>query len=296
MVIRNFTKTCNDPRYTINLDNFVSDQMSFDIDQQRQLLLKWDEQDKSFSVWNFERQKLWELKQSICYAKFDPRNEWIWLVRLENEELVSIFVYDYTGKQLASTQMQDVIYASSFIMTLLPEKTAIAIDFCGGQDGSQEYFLSVKFNQIEIQREMEGDVCFLFAFDNDTKALLLNFYEDTIFIVSYPDLKMLKTFTFPEDFSYGEISKITDKCWIVSNEFSARHFLFNPETMEFGEEIIIEGYEPYETEDGEIISDIASMTYHNGTLIFGYFKITKTGEEKWWGQANINFLKTASYF
>lgn len=288
MIIRNFTKTNYHPKYTINLDNFVSGWMSFDIDQQNKLLLKWDEQNETFSVWNFERQKLWELKESICYAKFDPRNEWIWLVRRENEELVSIFVYDYTGKQLASTQMEDVIYDSSFIITLLPEKTSVAIDFCGGQDGSQEYFLSVKANKIEIQREIESDVCFLFAFDDNTKALLLNFYEDTIFIVSYPDLKTLKTFTFPEDFSYGGISKITDKCWIVSNEYSARHFLFNPETMEFGEEIIIEGYEPEENEDGEILSDIASMEYHDGTLIFSYFKITKTGEEQWWGQTTIN--------
>ncbi|ATA68366.1 hypothetical protein CGC48_06840 [Capnocytophaga cynodegmi] len=288
MIIRNFTKTNYHPKYTINLDNFVSDWISFDIDQQNKLLLKWDKQNETFSVWNFERQKLWELKESICYAKFDPRNEWIWLVRRENEELVSIFVYDYTGKQLASTQMEDVIYDSSFIITLLPEKTSVAIDFCGGQDGSQEYFLSVKANKIEIQREIESNACFLFAFDNNTKALLLNFYEDTIFIVSYPDLKTLKTFTFPEDFSYGGISKITDKCWIVSNEYSARHFLFNPETMEFGEEIIIEGYEPEENEDGEILSDIASMEYHDGTLIFSYFKITKTGEEQWWGQTTIN--------
>lgn len=288
MIIRNFTKTNYHPKYTINLDNFVSNWMSFDIDQQNKLLLKWDEQNETFSVWNFERQKLWELKESICYAKFDPRNEWIWLVRRENEELVSIFVYDYAGKQLASTQMEDMIYDSSFIITLLPEKTSIVIDFCGGQDGSQEYFLSVKANKIEIQREIESDVCFLFAFDNNTKALLLNFYEDTIFIVFYPNLKTLKTFTFPEDFSYGGISKITDKCWIVSNEYSARHFLFNPETMEFGEEIIIEGYEPEENEDGEILSDIASMEYHDGTLIFSYFKITKTGEEQWWGQTTMN--------
>lgn len=288
MIIRNFTKTNYHPKYTINLDNFVSGWMSFDIDQQNKLLLKWDEQNETFSVWNLERQKLWELKESICYAKFDPRNEWIWLVRRENEELVNIFVYDYTGKQLASTQIEDVIYDSSFIITLLPDKTSVAIDFCGGQDGSQEYFLSVKANKIEIQREIESDVCFLFAFDDNTKALLLNFYEDTIFIVSYPALKTLKTFTFPEDFSYGGISKITDKCWIVSNEYSARHFLFNPETMEFGEEIIIEGYEPKENKDGEILSDIASMEYHDGTLIFGYFKITKTGEEQWWGQTTIN--------
>ncbi|GIM51371.1 hypothetical protein ACI76O_02040 [Capnocytophaga cynodegmi] len=288
MIIRNFTKTNYHPKYTTNLDNFVSNWMSFDIDQQNKLLLKWDEQNETFSVWNFERQKLWELKESICYAKFDPRNEWIWLVRRENEELVSFFVYNYTGKQLASTQMEDVIYDSSFIITLLPEKISVAIDFCGGQDGSQEYFLSVKANKIEIQREIESDVCFLFAFDDNTKALLLNFYEDTIFIVSYPDLKTLKTFTFPEDFSYGGISKITDKCWIVSNEYSARHFLFNPETMEFGEEIIIEGYEPEENEDGEILSDIASIEYHDGTLIFSYFKITKTGEEQWWGQTTMN--------
>ncbi|MFK8275750.1 hypothetical protein ACI76Y_08725 [Capnocytophaga cynodegmi] len=288
MIIHNFTKTNYHPKYTINLDNFISNWISFDIDQQNKLLLKWDEQNETFSVWNFERQKLWELKESICYAKFDPRNEWIWLVRRENEELVNIFVYDYTGKQLASTQIEDVIYDSSFIITLLPDKTSVAIDFCGGQDGSQEYFLSVKANKIEIQREIESDVCFLFAFDDNTKALLLNFYEDTIFIVSYPALKTLKTFTFPEDFSYGGISKITDKCWIVSNEYSARHFLFNPETMEFGEEIIIEGYEPKENKDGEILSDIASMEYHDGTLIFGYFKITKTGEEQWWGQTTIN--------
>ncbi|GIJ93742.1 hypothetical protein CAPN002_09600 [Capnocytophaga stomatis] len=292
MIIHNFTKTDYHPMYSKNLSDFISDLRNFDIDQQKRLLLKWDEQTENFSVWNFEQEMLWELKEAICYAKFDPRNEWIWLVRRENEELVTVLVYDYTGKRLASTEMEDVIYDSAFIITLLPEKTAVAIDFCGGQDGSQEYFLSVKANKIEILYEMERDVCFLFAFDNNTKALLLNFYEDTIFIVSYPNLKTLKTFTFPEDFSYGGICKITDKCWIVSNEYSARHFLFNPEIMEFGEEIIIEGYEPKENEDGEILSDIASMEYHDGKLIFCHFQITgkypNIKEEKWWGQATIN--------
>lgn len=288
MIINNFTKTETHPLRSIEPESVGVLWMHFDVDENQKIFLKWKEEDSHFCVCHFDKTLLWELHEPICQATFDPRNEWIWLVRRENAELVTILLYDYNGNPLTSLPMTDPIYEATFIITLLPEKTAVSIDFCGGQDGSQTYFLSLINKKLQIERELPPDVCFLFAFDNDTKAALWNFYENTIFTVSYPDLQPISEFTPTDEMLLGSIGKITDKYWLVSDDYSARHYIFNSETMTLGEEIVVKGYEPAENEDGEMESDISSMTYTDNKLIFGYAKITgkypDIQEESWWGQ------------
>lgn len=295
MKIEHFTKIEGTPDFIKIPEKLLNaDIQSVDMDKEHNRLLQWNEQKNQFAVYDFEGKQLWRLNECICCAKFDPRSQQIWLVRYENDELVTLLVYDYQGNKLAEKSMQDGIYDSTFIITLLPENHSIAIDFCGGQDGSQTYFISLQNSQIQIDKELEGDVNFLFAFDKGEgkKAILLNFYEDTLFLVDYPSLNALKSFTFPEEFYFSDMRKINETLYTLSSG-DGRHYLFDTQSFTLKEEIIISGYEAQADETGEVYSNIDTMYYEEGKLIFRYFEITgkypDTQQHSWWAWAKVDW-------
>lgn len=293
MKIEHFTKIDDAPDFIkIPKELLNADIQYVDMDKKHSRLLQWNEQKSEFAVYDFEGKKLWALNECICYAKFDPRSQQIWLVRYENDELVTLLVYDYQGNKLAEKSMQDVMYASTFTIGLLPENHSVAIDFSGGQDGSQTYFVSFQNTVIQIDKELDADVNFLFVFGNDQnkKAILLNFYEDTLFLVDYPSLNVLKSFVFPEDFYFSDMRKINETLYLLSCG-SGRHYLFDAQSFTLVEEIIISGYEARADETGEVYSNIDTMYYEEGKLIFRYFEITEeypdNQQHSWWAWAKV---------
>ncbi len=292
ITLQKYTKTDTDPTQSINPADFRVNSWYFDTDNQGKYLVKWDEDTESFEFLNFDKTLLWELNAPICEAKFDPKNQLVWLVQRDNDEQVTIFVYDYKGNQKASLMMEDEFYQSGFIITPLPQPMSIALDFAAGQDGSQAYFLQFSDTKIQVIKKLEENLGFLFTFDNDQKAILLNYYENTIFEVSYPDLEPLRQFEFPDDMFYGSLSKITDSIWLLTDGCSYRHYLFDSQTMQIIDEIVVSGYEPVMDKEGEISSNISGMEYADGKIIFKHWefvgKYPNTKEKNWWGIADFD--------
>ncbi len=288
ITLQKYTKTDTDPTQSINPADFCVNSWCFDTDNQGKYLVKWDEDTESFEFLNFDKTLLWELNAPICEAKFDPKNQLVWLVQRDNDEQVTIFVYDYKGNQKASLMMEDEFYQSGFIITPLPQPMSIALDFAAGQDGSQAYFLQFSDTKIQVIKKLEENLGFLFTFDNDQKAILLNYYENTIFEVSYPDLEPLRQFEFPDDMSYGNLSKITDDIWLFSENNHFRHYLFDNRKMQIIDEIVVSGYEPMPNTDGEFDSHISHMEYIGDKIIFTHYEFVNTPEKNWWGIAEFD--------
>ncbi len=283
-----YTKVDTDPTQSVNPKKFRVKAGCFDTDNFAKCLIKWDEDKGIFEFLSFDKTLLWKLNAPICEAKLDPESQLVWLVQRDSKEQVTVLVYDYNGNQKASLTMEDKFCQSDFIITPLPQPMSIALDFAAGQDGSQAYFLQFADDKIRIINELEKDLSFVFAFNNDQKAILLNYYENTIFEVSYPDLEPLRQFEFPDDMSYGNLSKITDDIWLFSENNHFRHYLFDNRKMQIIDEIVVSGYEPMPNTDGEFDSHISHMEYIGDKIIFTHYEFVNTQEKNWWGIAEFD--------
>ena len=121
-----------------------------------------------------------------------------------------------------------------------------------------------------------------------SEAVLLNFYEGRIAIVSYPQLEPLRKFRFPEEltldgetreFMLGGIVPINEKIWLVRDDGYFRHHLFDAHKFEFIAEIALEGFEPKAGSLGEIASSICDIDCRDGKLIFTHYELAGDGEQ-----------------
>ena len=121
-----------------------------------------------------------------------------------------------------------------------------------------------------------------------SEAVLLNFYEGQIAIVSYPELKPLRKFSFPDEltldgetreFMLGGIVPLSDKIWLVRDDGYFRHYLFDAIEFEFIAEIALAGFEPKIDGAGEITSQICDIDYRKGKLIFTHYELAGEGEQ-----------------
>lgn len=121
-----------------------------------------------------------------------------------------------------------------------------------------------------------------------SEAVLLNFYEGRIAIVSYPELKPLRKFSFPDElaldgetreFMLGGIVPINEKIWLVRDDGYFRHYLFDSIKFEFIAEIALAGFEPKIDGEGEITSQICDIDYREGKLIFTHYELAGEGEQ-----------------
>lgn len=266
-IIKNFTITDSTP--IEKFGSFKPDNTSFyrDTDEKSQVSVKWNEEEASFSFQTLQNETLWKVNAPICCAKLAPELKNVWLVERKNEELVIVWLYDYKGNPKASLEVEDTIYNSYFSLQLLPEPHKISLEMAGGQDGCQTFFLEYAENRLQVAEELADDHSFLFTFEENTKATLLNFYENYIWVVSYPDFEPLQCFNFPDDLLFEHLTPLNDRLWLL-NDGHWRHFLFDSHTMSLKEEIMIEGYEPKANEDGIVEGSIDTMRYENGKIIF----------------------------
>lgn len=291
--IKNFTIT--DSTSIEKMGSFKPDNASFyrDTDEKTQISVQWNEEEGTFSFQNLQNETLWAINAPICYAKLAPELKNVWLVERKNQEQVIVWLYDYEGKPKASLEMEDVIYQSYFSLQLLPEPHKISLEMAGGQDGCRTYFLEYTKNALQVAEELADDHSFLFTFEENTKATLLNFYENYIWVVSYPDFEPLHRFDLPDDLLFENLTPINDRFWLL-NVSQWRHFLFDSHTMSLKEEIIIEGYEPKANEDGIIEGSIDTMKYENGKIFFTireFFGEYSDIKEKYqWGTFKIEEL------
>ncbi len=115
---------------------------------------------------------------------------------------------------------------------------------------------------------------------------MLNLYEQKIAVVSYPQLKPLRKFSFPEEFALdgetrefmlGGITPLSDKIWLVRDDGYFRHYLFDAIEFEFIAEIPLAGFEPKIDGAGEITSQIYDIDYREGKLIFTHYELAGEG-------------------
>lgn len=276
IIIKNYEKVDGDPKYAVNPNKFNPVQHCFDMDNHHHKAITWNEDVGyvkffAFTIPKFKRTLLWQLDLPICYAKLCPDNEWIWLVQRNHQNEFSILLYDYQGNFLANKVMADEYGWADFLITQLPEHYAIMLNVANGQDGYCDYQLLFKDNNIHIIKQLEDNLSFLFSFNDNKNAVLLNFYECLIHIVSYPDFKILQSYQFDEEMYYEHLEKITDKFWLFSDGVHWRHYIFNAETLQIEYEIIIEGYEPVLDNDDEMSSNISTIRYHQGKLNFCHY-------------------------
>ena len=118
------------------------------------------------------------------------------------------------------------------------------------------------------------------------EAVLLNFYEGQIAIASYPELKPLRKFSFPDElaldgetreFMPGGITPLSDKIWLVRDDGCFRHYLFDAIEFEFIAEIALAGFEQKIDGEGEITSQIFDIDYREGKLIFTHYELAGEG-------------------
>lgn len=118
---------------------------------------------------------------------------------------------------------------------------------------------------------------------------MLNFYEGQIAIASYPELKPLRKFSFPDELTLdsqvrecmpGGIVPLGRKFWLVRDDGYFRHYLFDAIKFEFIAEIALAGFEPKIDGADEIISQICDIDYHEGKLIFTHYELAGEGEQK----------------
>ena len=121
-----------------------------------------------------------------------------------------------------------------------------------------------------------------------SEAVLSNFYEGWIAIVSYPQLEPLRKFRFPEEltldgetreFMLGGIAPINEKIWLVRDDGYFRHYLFDAIKFEFIAEVALAGFEPKIDGEGEITSQICDIDYREGKLIFTHYELAGEGEQ-----------------
>lgn len=232
------------------------------------------------ALWRFDGEKLFSAAGAFCAAYFDERANALWAVRRDDNENVTLFLFDQSGNTLAQLKMQDHLYQSAFLFSPLPEENKIGILFGGGQDGSQYYFLSYDGGAITVDKTLPDDLTFLFASASGAEAFLVDFYEQTLYRCAYPALLELARFRFPTDepWDMGAILPLTDSTLLVCNNYDMRFYLFDAASMQLGEELVVKGFEPYENKRGEIVSDIVSVRCERGHLIFDVAK--RIGDEK----------------
>lgn len=286
IVIDTYQKVDFNPKFAINPNKFNPKQDCFDMDNHNQKAITWNEETGyvkffDFSIPKFKRTLLWQLDLPICYAKLCPTNQWVWLIERNHQHKITILLYDYQGNLLASQSVDDDYGWAEFLITKLPEDNAIMLMFAYGQDGYFDYLVKWTDDKLQIQKPLDDDLSFLFCFDNNQKAVLLNFYDSFIHITSYPDFKVLHTYQFDDEMYYDGLEKITDTLWLFSDGMNFRYYVFNAETRQIEKEIVIKDYEPQLNDDDEIHSKISAMTYDNGRLYFCYW-----GE--WWGVAKFD--------
>ncbi len=134
--------------------------------------------------------------------------------------------------------------------------------------------------KIEQPREQKNNL--------PREAVLLNFYEGRIAIVSYPKLKPLREFRFPDEltldgktreFMLGGIVPINEKIWLVRDDGYFRHYLFDADKFEFIAEIALAGFEPKAGSLGEIASSICDIDFRDDKLIFTHYELAGDGEQ-----------------
>lgn len=117
---------------------------------------------------------------------------------------------------------------------------------------------------------------------------MLNLYEQEIAVVSYPQLKPLLKFSFPDEltldgetreFMLGGITPLSDKIWLVRDDGYFRHYLFDAIKFEFIAEIALAGFEPKIDGASEMISQICDIDYRKGKLIFIHYELAGEGEQ-----------------
>ncbi len=229
----------------------------------------WSEKN-GFRFYDAKDNTLWTITERIAYALALPHDEHIWLVRRDNYEAATVWLYDYQGKCLAEQHIEDEVYASIITLKPLPDEAGVVIAFAGGQDGSQSHFLQYQDESIHIIKTLPADIDYEGSIANNRQAILFNYYEQQLHIANYPTLKIRKTFQFPDEYYCRHIQLLTDKRLLISDGSMGRHFLFDIDALQIREEIILQGYEPAVDEDGFLISPIAEIDYEDGRFIFHY--------------------------
>ena len=121
-----------------------------------------------------------------------------------------------------------------------------------------------------------------------SEAVLLNLYEQEIAVVSYPQLKPLRKFSFPDEltldgetreFMLGGIVPLNEKIWLVRDDGYFRHYLFDAIKFELIAEIALAGFEPKIDGAGEITSQICDIDYREGKVIFTHYELAGEGEQ-----------------
>ena len=124
--------------------------------------------------------------------------------------------------------------------------------------------------------------------ERSREAMLLNLYEQEIAVVSYPQLKPLRKFSFPDEltldgetreFMLGGIAPINEKNWLARDDGYFRHYLVDAIEFEFIAEIALAGFEPKIDGAGEITSQICNIDYREGKLIFTHYELAGEGEQ-----------------
>lgn len=252
-----------------------SEKQHIQLNMAKELIAVWSE-DTGLSCMKFDGTKVFSYEGAYSEVHSDFRNEVLWAVLRNNNENITVQVIDYAGDILASLPMEDPLYQSMFGFTNLPEKNSVAISFGGGQDGSQDYFLEWKKDHIEIVKTLPDDLTFIYCDSTGKLAMLFDFYEGIFYKTEYPGLKEISHFIMEEneeleEYCAGSIIQVNNEKAIICNEYNQRYYLFDIKNMELSEEITFKGYEPKEDKDGEICSDISTMSIKDGKL-FAYLK------------------------
>lgn len=229
-------------------------------------------------------------KREISEYEFALNDKWIWAVEKNSDLLFTIYVVDFEGNILASFELEDELYDSDVMLSLLPEPHKIVVSLAAGQDGSQDYIFSFENDKLQIINKLESCVNFYSMVNHEKNALLWDFYSSSLYLASYPDFQVVKEYFSEEDeavseeFTIGNIIKLSENQLLLCDESFGRYFLFSTEAMKITEEIIVKGYEPALNEDGEMESNFMSIAYHQGRLIFEHHDF-KNKKEKFWVEA-----------
>ena len=120
------------------------------------------------------------------------------------------------------------------------------------------------------------------------RSSTFKFLRGQIAIVSYPELKPLLKFSFPDEltldgetreFMLGGIAPLGRKFWLVRDDGYFRHYIFDAREFKFIAEIALAGFEPKIDGEGEIMSQIFDIDYREGKLIFTHYELAGKGEQ-----------------
>ncbi|GEM_PF-3933926 len=276
MLITDYTETPTHPRRHNLLTQSFSATDSylyasgerFAADTAHSLFYDCSEQ-QGFRLYRPNGTTLWQCRERIAYALARPEAAQIWLVRRDDWEHTTVRLFDYQGTPLAELPLPDPLYAATLTMQPLPDSHSVAITFAGGQDGTQAYFLQYRNGTIRTAHQLPANADYITAIHHNRQAVLFDYYEQQLHTANLPDLHIRRSFAFPEETCINDVKPLPDPLLLLASD-TGRYFLFDTETMQIREEILLQNHEPADTGDGVPITALCELDYEDHRFIFHY--------------------------